>query len=119
MRRVFLYLLIFFEILLIISLVQGIRLSLKSQQRVATLAAAKRALEQEKEHLLTQLHFVQSPYYLEELARDQLHLSKPGETVVIVPAGAVATASASPVAVSDLHLPNWQKWWGVIMGQGN
>ena len=116
MRRVFLYLMIFFEILLIISLVQGIRVSLKSQQRVTALATAKKTLEVEKEHLLAQLRYVQSPYYLEEIARNQLHLSKPGETVVIVPAGVLASPTPSSETSVDRGGANWEKWWRVIAG---
>ncbi len=117
MRKVFLYLIIFFQILLIISLVQGIRASLKSQQRVSTLTAMRQSLEETRQKLLQEYQYVQSPYYLEEMARDQLHLSKPGETVVIVPQGAVATASAAPTSTEHLYQANWQKWWGVITGE--
>ena len=117
MRKIFLYFIIFFQILLIVSLVQGIRVSLKSQQRVSTLTAMKQSLESERQKLQQKLQYVQSPYYLEEMARDQLHLSKPGEAVVIVPAGAVATASAAPVAQGAGGETNWQKWWGVITGE--
>ena len=116
MRKLFVYLIIFFQILLIISLVQGIQISIKSQKRVSVLSATKQSLEQDRENLLKQYQYVQSPFYLEEVARDQLHMSKPGETVVIVPEGAVATPGASNQETGDSREQNWQKWWGVIVG---
>ena len=85
MRKTVLYFILFFQVLLIASLVRGAYQTLKSRERIAKLEEQKAALEIKKGELDKKLVEVQSPNYLEKVARDELHMSKPGETVVIVP----------------------------------
>lgn len=93
------------------------QLSLQSKARIADLQTTKQKLEKEQQGLLAQQQNVQSPYYLEQVARDELHLSKPGETVVIIPTDSQASPSASPTPQMLKEKPNWQLWWEVISGQ--
>ena len=85
MRKIILYGVIIFQLLLIVSLVRGIQLSRRSVERIADLQATKDKLLEEQEAIKKQGEYVQSPIYLETVAREELHLSKPGEIVVIVP----------------------------------
>lgn len=63
-------------------------------------------LNEQNRELLKQKKIVESPEYLEKVARNELGLSKPGEEVIILPADLLAQA---PVASIDAT-PNWQKW---------
>lgn len=117
MRRVGQYAIIVFQVLLIVSLVRGIQLSKRSDARIASLQGEKARLLAEQDRLETQKDYVESPYYLEKVARDELHLGKPGETVVIVP-----DSRKQEIGTRDQDLEvetekaNWQKWWEVLSG---
>lgn len=116
MRKLGLYIVIIFQIILIVSLVRGIQLSLKSKVRIQTLVATKEKLEAEQKKLADQQAYVQTPYYLEKVARDELHLAKPGETVVIVPDSVETQNKEQGISNVEKEKPNWQKWWGVLTG---
>jgi len=64
------------------------------------------ALQIQRDDLLRQQNRVNSPGFLEKVARDQLGMSKPGEQVVIIPAEFLAQG---PTASPD-GTPNWKKW---------
>src|SRR3989339_1957288 len=117
MRKLAQYGIIVFQILLIISLVRGVQLTLRSRERVTDLEKKKAELVKEEERLKAQEEYVQSPYYLEKVAREELHLAKPGETVVIVPDSILQITDDSRQADTHTEQPNWQKWWEVLSGK--
>ena len=116
MRKFVLYTIIVFQILLIASLVRGIQLSRQSKTRIANLQETKKQLQDEQGKLREMGEYYQSTFYLEKVARDEMNLSKPGESVVIVPENQdIATeADQKPGEVEEKE--NWQKWWGVLTG---
>jgi cell division protein FtsB len=116
MRRFVLYGVIVFQILLIVSLVRGIQLSQRSKERIESMQQTKEKLLAEREKLTQEQEYVQSPFYLEEVARNELHLSKSGETVVIIPEDLIVVEN-SQQAEPKAEKPNWEKWWGVLSGQ--
>lgn len=118
MRKIVLYSVIFFQIGLIVSLVRGIQLSRRASLRIASMQETKAKLVAEQEKLKQEGEYVASPYYLEKVARDELHLSKSGETVVIVPEREVINREPADVKamVGEEEKANWQKWWEVLSG---
>jgi hypothetical protein len=76
----------------------------------------KAKLEAEREKLKEEGEYVQSQYYLEKVARDELHLAKPGETVVIVPDSQQIGDSENQGEQQIEEIPNWLKWWQVLTG---
>ena len=119
MRKLVSYAIIVFQILLIISLFRGIQLAIKSRSRVTDLEERKAQLQREQAKLTDELAYVESDYYAEKVARDELQLSKPGEKVVIVPEGAVQTGSGPGIAESEREKPNYLKWWEIVSGKTN
>ncbi|MFH2019270.1 MAG: septum formation initiator family protein [bacterium] len=118
MRKKLIYVVLVFQVALIVSLVRNIQLSLSSRGRVGNLKEQKDKLEQERGKLQAQLEYVKSDYYLEKVAREELQLTKPGETVVIVPEGIGATRAESNITTEgEDKTQNWQKWWEVIAGK--
>ena len=118
MRKTILYGVIFFQIALIVSLVRGIQLSRRASLRIESMQEAKSKLVAEQEKLKQEEEDVQSPYYLEKVARDELHLSKPGETVVIIPDKLILDqppADAKDV-MGEGEKANWRKWWEIVSG---
>ncbi|MEI8232915.1 MAG: septum formation initiator family protein [bacterium] len=116
MRRIILYVIIIFQIILIISLVRGIQLSRRSVSRIASMQETKEKLRLEQEKLKEEGKYVQSDYYLEKVAREELHLSKPGETVVIVPDSQIVSQLSESKPLDQLEKPNWQKWLKIFTG---
>lgn len=107
-----------FEVMLIVSLLQGIGKSSEAGERVEKLAAEKTELLEARGELLSRLEYVQSPEYLEKVARDELNLAKPEETVVIVPDSELSgTGSSDQEAVIGQDKPNYLKWWEVLSGK--
>jgi cell division protein FtsB len=117
MHKLILYGVIFFQILLIGSLFKGIQLAIKARSRVTDLEARKAKVQEEQKKLSDQLTYVQSDYYVEKVAREELQLSKPGETVVLVPQNAAITPDGVVIAATAPDKPNYQKWWDVIRGK--
>lgn len=71
-------------------------------------------LAKEKEELADKEREVNSEYYLEKVAREDLHLVKPGETVVIMPERTVEIASSSgKQTMEDKEI--WQMWWELLV----
>lgn len=118
MRRTILYFILFFQITLIVSLVRGAYGTLKSRERITQLEEQKANLEFKRRELERKMAEVQSGDYLERVARDELHLSKPGETVVIVPESLrVSATGQEPGGEGVVSKPNWRKWWEVVSGK--
>ncbi len=116
MRKIVLYGIIIFQILLIVSLIRGIQISRKSSERIAGLEATKEKLLQESQKIKDESEYVQSSFYLEKVARDELNLSKPGETVVIVPDGVMIGVGKEEKQEVQVEKANWMKWWEVLRG---
>ncbi len=65
---------------------------------------------------------IQSPEFIEKQAREKLNMSRPKETVVVIPkelieqtASQTATYSASFFNRPE-EIPNWKKWWNLFWG---
>lgn len=67
--------------------------------------------EQENKRLKDQLNRVKNPQFVEEQARDKLFLTKPGESVILIPS---FQASDSGKTVKKEEKPNWQQWWDLF-----
>ncbi len=65
-------------------------------------------LEQENAQLQQKLNQVENPEFVEKIARDQLNMSFPGETVVVLPKD---QASQSAQVINQLTGTNWQRWY--------
>lgn len=116
MRKFWIYVLLIFQVGLIVSLVKGIQVSWGSQKRVTVLAERKQALEEEKAKLVKEYEYVQSQEYLDKVARNELQLSKEGETIVIVPEEARIVDSNEQAVIRE-EKSNWEKWWEVLFGE--
>jgi cell division protein FtsB len=118
-------------ILVVVLIVGGIgwafveQLSLARELRgeVRKLEAMVATREAHRVQLTATLAYVQSDAYVEEFAREELKMAKPGDVVVlpIVSAGG-DEAEATPAAEADdgqLDVPErpvWVVWWEAIFG---
>ncbi|MEK7106435.1 MAG: septum formation initiator family protein [Patescibacteria group bacterium] len=119
MRKLILYGVILIQIAIVISLVRGIQLSKRTAGRIALLEDAKSKLLDEKSKLEEESRYVQSDFYLEKVAREELYLTKQGETVVIIPSERDLIPTESPNTSEKDNLqdrPNWKKWLKIFIG---
>ena len=77
---------------------------------------AKRVLEGEKiksQDLGNKWAKVQTPEYLEEVARNDLNMQREGETVVLLPTVRKVDEGEKGLD-QEKELKNWEKWWNLV-----
>lgn len=67
-------------------------------------------LQKENKELQKQLELVQSVDFLEEVARNKLNLTKPNETIIIIPQEEISKILSTERKVKEPKLANWQGW---------
>jgi len=77
----------------------------------------KEKLLVEREKLRQEQEYVGSPFYLEQVARNELHLSKLDETIVIVPQELIRGGQMNIQIDKKIEKTNWQKWFEVFSGK--
>ena len=118
MKKLLLYGVIIFQILIIGSLVRGMTISKRSASRIESMQDTKKKLEEERDKLKKEQENVNSEYYLEKVAREELHLTKPGETVVIVPESVLLGTQASDTVEQAKEIKhNWILWFEILSGR--
>lgn len=114
--RIVVYAILIFQIVLIGSLIRGIQVSYKSRERVELLQEKKGQLEEENAKLKEDVTYVQSDYYIEKVAREELQRAKPGEQVVILPENQRMDSSKEEgEKKQERQLKNWEKWWLLLV----
>lgn len=114
--RIVVYAILMFQIVLIGSLIRGIQVSYKSRERVEILQEKKGQLEEENTKLKEDVAYVQSDYYIEKVAREELQKAKPGEQVVILPENQqVGGVKEEGPKKQEKQLKNWEKWWILLV----
>lgn len=95
-------------IIIIIGLSRSIYDLWKKQDLVISYQKQLAKQKNENQVLKQKLSQTNDPRFVEEQARDNLFLSKPGEQNVLIPSELlIGTNSAKPI--EDL-IPNWRKW---------
>lgn len=85
----------------------------KIRHEIVSLQQEVRRLEKKKLETLSILNYVSSPDFVEEKARLELNMRKPGEQVLVIPEVSVST-TVSDTQVEELgkkYLNNPIKWW--------
>lgn len=82
------------------------------QQKIKELQDQVHSMESKKFESLQLLQYVNSNNFIEEKARTELNLKKPGENVIFVDGvPTVSTTPAAPAPVDEQRLSNPVKWW--------
>jgi len=90
------------------------------RQEINRLQAEVSRLESKKLETIELLKYVQSPEFVENKARTELNLVKPGEQVAIIDSssvGALASGQAEIKVVESSKLSNPAKWWKFFTGR--
>ena len=98
-------------ILIIVGISRSIYELWRKQDLVAQYQKELTNAQKENQALKQKLSVVNNPNFVEEQARDNLFLVKPGEQSVIIPQELLtASNSAKPTE----FVPNWKKWWSLF-----
>lgn len=85
------------------------------QDRVETLERQVQNLSKQKQELNHQLEYVQSKQFIEEEARNKLHLARPSEKIVIFPQNSAVLSAVAPMddqqeSTKQRSLGHTDKW---------
>lgn len=108
MKRILFGILVLSLSLIIIGLSRSIYDLWKKQDLVISYQKQLVKQKNENQTLKQKLSLTNNPKFVEEQARDNLFLSKPGEQNVLIPSE-LLTSSGSAKPIEDL-IPNWRKW---------
>ena len=81
------------------------------KQEIQRLEDQASSLEVHKLKTMELLKYVQSPAFVEERARLELNLSKPGEKMMVVQNTSTMSDGQKETPVVQQNPPTWQKWW--------
>lgn len=96
--------------LILTSLIKSISESLNTSKRLEGQVEEVARLQEENKRLKKRLEEVLKLEFIEEVARNKLNLSRPNETVVVIPLETINQVIASNKEVEEPKLPNWQGW---------
>lgn len=113
-KRFVLIFLILFSSIILYNLGRQIADALNSGKRLDREVDVLTNLQQENQKLRDKLALVSSYSFVEQAARDKLDLSKPDETMVIIPKEAIDNILGSEKVHVEVKLPNWQGWLKLI-----
>ncbi len=92
------------------SLSQQVYQSLRAGNRLDSEVETLAALQKKNSELKKQLLEVDSLQFIEKEARDKLNLSRPGETIVVIPEANIQKVLDSWQEKKVEIIPNWQGW---------
>lgn len=98
---------------LIINLSRDIPRLLGAGDQVELAERRLQELEEDHQKLLTKREYYQSEEFVEKEARDKLNMSRPEETVVILPPD-VGQLLGQSERKSMPEITNWEKWWALF-----
>lgn len=97
-------------IFLVYNLSQQIYQSLRAGSRMDREAEELSGLQKKNAELKQRLFEVETLQFIEKEARDKLNLSRPNETVVVIPEDEINKVLESWQEKKIVEVPNWQGW---------
>ncbi|MBP7992737.1 MAG: septum formation initiator family protein [Candidatus Magasanikbacteria bacterium] len=117
LARWFLFLLLGLLIIIAVGYARAYYADYQVRQEIAKLQDEVRSLENKKFTSLQLLDRSQTENFLEEKAKTELNLKKPGENVLIIPEITQETTVPATTPVDEAVLSNPQKWWYYFTAQ--
>ena len=98
-----------FLLLILIPLAKSYSRKRMVENEIAGIQQEINDFEAKNKDLKEMISYLQSDASLEEQARLNMGLKRPGETVAVIQNKAAEIAPTT--AVDTVNLPNWKKWW--------
>ena len=112
-KKIAYFIIIIIFLLAINNLVHSIYSIWQKQDLIVQAQKNLTAEKKENAQLKNEISQVNQPQFIETQARDKLLLTKPGESIILLPKNQFATSSSSSSKLVDTR-PNWKKWWDVF-----
>lgn len=109
-RIVTIIVIIIVALVILLGLARQINDAITSASRLDQAAEEVNQLQEKNRNLKNELSQVQKYETIEKIARDKLNLTKPDETVIVVPDELIDKVLAVQKPVEEVRLPNWQGW---------
>ncbi len=107
-QRTFAIIALVFLLLLLIPLAKNYSRKRLVEQEIADIQQEINDFESKNKELKGMIDYLQSDQSLEEQARLNMGLKRPGETVAVIQGESLGVIT--PVRAEIIALPNWQKW---------
>lgn len=115
--RVFLFATVALAIFMIFAYVKTYYQDYLVRQEIVRLQESAKQLQTRKLELLQALDYVKSRAFVEEKARAELGMAKPGEHVLVIPTDTQKGYRQEPAAVIKSNSEsNYYKWWRLFAG---
>lgn len=109
-KKIVFWVIVIFFLFVINNLIHSI-LSFSQKENLLVKKQGELAKQQkENEQLKRQLSRATMPQFVEEEARDKLFLTKPGESVLVIPTPHVSGSPRVDMKGAQ-HAPYWLQWW--------
>ncbi len=108
-KKVFAIIALVFLLLILVPLAKNYNRKRIVEKEIADIQQEIAEFEAKNRDLKEMVDYLQSDQSLEEQARLNMGMKKPGETVAVIQGDAFGTVMVE--AARPASLPNWQKWW--------
>ena len=102
-------------LIILVGLIRQISSALQATNRLDKAADEVTALQEENRDLKKQLEQVDSLAFIEGIARNKLNLSRPDETIFIIPKEKIQKVLEAGKPVEIPKIPNYQGWLNLIL----
>jgi cell division protein FtsB len=102
---------------LLVNFVGQVVLSARLESQIQAKSAEVAQLEDEIDYLRASVQHAESDVYVMQIAREQLFMAFPHDTVLLLQNARIpeAESTTAPVALPPPQLePNWQQWWQAV-----
>lgn len=110
LKKLLVIVIVIVAIIILIGLVRQINAALGSDKRLEQILDNVSKLEKENKDLKKQLVEAETYDSVEEVARNDLNMSFPDETVVIVPEELIQKILRPQEKPIEIKVPNWEGW---------
>lgn len=109
-KKLLVIVIVIVAIIILIGLVRQINFALGSDKRLNMLLEDVGSLERKNKELKKELSSAQTYDSVEEIARNDLNMSFPDETVVIIPQELIQKVLKPEEKPIEIKTPNWKGW---------
>ena len=109
-KKLLVIVIIIVAVIILISLVKQMSFALNTDKRLDRLLEDVGVLERENKQLKKDLASAGSYDSVEEIARNDLNMSMPNETVVVIPEEMIRRALMPEKKIEEVRMSNWQGW---------
>lgn len=109
-KKILVIVIIIVAVIILIGLFRQIYAALGTDKRLEELLESVGSLERENKQFKKDLAQAESYDSVEEVARNDLSLAMPNETVIVVPENLIEKAMMPEEKPVEIAVPNWQGW---------